>query len=227
MGLFTGLKAMKAVKQIKNGGKAKLSYAMVSMLIINLQDAKAKLPPEKFAAVEKQFMDFQKCDTLFEVDKEGYLELCNDVIKKFDAIAPYEKYSGGNELEFSMLMDDVRKEESKKKELIDKAFSDSFDVDEKFVKALLAECPMATRQDAVEFYNIVMVSKVRGKQVALKRFDNFVENKAKGSLQDAMMVVPYLCGSLYPCGVITQAESNDLGKKYSNKLIDMMIKSNQ
>lgn len=30
------------------------------------------------------------------------------IIKKFDAIAPYEKYSGGNEIEFSFMMDDIR-----------------------------------------------------------------------------------------------------------------------
>lgn len=68
MGLFSslsvGMRGTKAVNKIRNGGKAKISYAMVSMLIISLQEAKAKLTPDKYKAVEDLFMEFQKCSTI-------------------------------------------------------------------------------------------------------------------------------------------------------------------
>lgn len=221
MGLFTGIKAMKAAKKVKNGGKAKFSYAMISMLIVNLQDAKAKLPPEQYAAVEKQFMDFQKCDTLFEVDVNGYLELCDDVIKKFDAIAPYEKYSGGNELEFSILMDNKRKEENRKKEIVNDSLSESVKINEEFIKTVLAENPMASREDAIEFYKVVMEGKIKGKQAALKRFDTFVDDVAKRNPQNAMLIIPYFCGALNGGGIISKAESDDLSQKCFQKLFDI------
>ena len=37
-----------------------------------------------------------------------YLDTAVKIIKQFDEIAPYEKYSGGNEIEFSFLMAEIR-----------------------------------------------------------------------------------------------------------------------
>lgn len=108
MGVFSGIQAMKSVSKLKSGGTAKLSLAQVSNLIINLPDAQKKLSPAQFNSVYALFREFQKCKTKHEVDLSGYYAMAVDIIKKFDKIAPYEKYSGGNELEFSFLMDEIR-----------------------------------------------------------------------------------------------------------------------
>ena len=221
MGLFTGIKAMKAIQKIKNGGKAKLSYAMISSVIINLQDAKRKLSSEKYRAIENLYFDFQKCNTLFDVDTEGYLRLCEDVIKKFDAIAPYELYSGGSELEFSMLMDDIRKADRQKSETIHESIADSYEVDEEYIKSLLAGNPIATYEDAVDFYKVLVEAKINGKNAALRKFDAFVDQVAKRNPQNAMLIVPYFCGALYPNGIVSKEESNNLSQKYIQKLFDV------
>ena len=49
-----------------------------------------------------------------KMDLNGYYETATYIIKKFDVIAPYEKYSGGNELEFSFLMEEIRNDSDKK-----------------------------------------------------------------------------------------------------------------
>ena len=44
-----------------------------------------------------------------QIDIDGYYDTAIQIIKRFDAIAPYEKYSGGNELEYSFMMEELRK----------------------------------------------------------------------------------------------------------------------
>lgn len=227
MGLFSslsvGMRGTKAVNKIRNGGKAKISYAMVSMLIISLQEAKAKLTPDKYKAVEDLFMEFQKCSTTYEVGLEGYFELCKDVILKFDAIAPYELYSGGSELEFSFLMDDIRKGENEKhqfiKEVMHESLIDSYSIDENYISTLLEGNPMATREDAVDFYKVLIEAKINGKKSALDRFDSLVDKIAERNPQIAIFIVPYFCGALFPNGIISKEESTALSEKYIQKLL--------
>ena len=109
MGIFSSIKAMKAVEAMKHGGKAKISYAQIATLIINLMDAKKKFDSVTFNQIFSLYKEFQTCKTPFEVDLNGYYLMALDIIKKFDQIAPYEKYSGGSEMEFSFLMEKVRR----------------------------------------------------------------------------------------------------------------------
>ena len=114
MGLFDGFKAMKEVNKIKKGGKGNLSIAQITNLIINLPDAKAKLSSEEFNQIYNLFNELQKCNTKMELDKEEYYNTAADIITKFDKIAPYEKYGGGNELEYSFMMDEIHRNEENK-----------------------------------------------------------------------------------------------------------------
>ena len=229
MGLFTGIKAMNAVKKIKNGGTAKISYSMISMLLVNLPEAKAKLSTEEFKQVEKLFLDFKNANTLFEVDKDGYLALCEEVIKKYDRIAPYELYSGGNELEFSMMMDELRSEDTQKKERVKEAqrdVVDSFEVDESTIQTIMVNSPFLQREDAVEFYRVMVENSINGKTAALERFDRNAKKLIETDRQRAFFVVSFLCGLLEPTGIVTHDESNNLSKKYSDLIINAMTSNN-
>ena len=108
MGFFSDIKAIGTIQKIKNGGTAKLSISQITGLIINLADAKNNLPDSKYKQICALFDDLRTCNTKFEMNYEGYLQQAIDIIKRFDVIAPYEKYSGGNETEFSFLMDTIR-----------------------------------------------------------------------------------------------------------------------
>ncbi len=110
MGIFDGIKSLKAVNDIRNGNIASLSYGMLVNGLINLQDAQRKLSKEQFSRVYALYKDFKKCTTPIKMDQYSYIYHCKEIIGKFDEIAPYELYSGGNELEFSLMMDDLRKE---------------------------------------------------------------------------------------------------------------------
>ncbi len=108
MGLLSDIKAMKNVQRIKSGGKAKLSIAQITNMIVNMPDAQKNLSDIQFKAVYALYKELRECDTKMEMDINGYYATCIDIIKQFDVFAPYEKYSGGNELETSFLMSQIR-----------------------------------------------------------------------------------------------------------------------
>lgn len=98
MGMFGDIKAIKDLQKIKKGGTAKLSISQVTGLITNMMDARKNLSEEQFNGVYKLFNELRKCNTKIEMDKSEYSETAVDIIKRFDKIAPYIKYSGGNEI---------------------------------------------------------------------------------------------------------------------------------
>ncbi|MCI6956703.1 MAG: hypothetical protein SPI15_08945 [Candidatus Faecousia sp.] len=110
MGIISGIQAISGVQKIKNGGMAKLSISQVTSLIINLPDAQKNLSKEEYNRVYSLFSQMEKCTTKMLMNMDLYFDTVVKIIKKFDKIAPYEKYSGGNEIEFSFLMADIRGE---------------------------------------------------------------------------------------------------------------------
>ena len=111
MGFFSDAKAVFDVQRIKTGkGTAKLSISQIVNLLINLPDAQKKLSADEFNQVYILFKEMRKCKTKLLLNMDGYVDTAIKIIKEFDKIAPYEKYSGGNEIEFSFMMADIRGE---------------------------------------------------------------------------------------------------------------------
>ena len=108
MSFFSDIKAMKEVERIKSGGKALLTIAQITNMIVNLPDAQKNLSDSQFEAVYTLYKQLRKCNTKMEMDINDYYATCVDIIKCFDSLAPYEKYSGGNEVETSFLMREIR-----------------------------------------------------------------------------------------------------------------------
>ena len=103
MGFFSDIRAIKDVQKLKDGGKEKLSISQIAGLITNMYDASKNLDSDTYKKVYKLFTDLRKCNTKIEMDLEGYYKTAVDIIKRFDAIAPYEKYSGDVDLKYNDL----------------------------------------------------------------------------------------------------------------------------
>lgn len=114
MGLFSDIKAAKDVQKLKQGGQANLSISQVVNLITNMPDAQKNLSNKEFEQVYSLYKQMRKCSTKIPVNLDGYFDMALEIIQRFDSIAPYEKYSGGNEIEFSFLMDKIRGKDYKK-----------------------------------------------------------------------------------------------------------------
>lgn len=124
MGLFSDIKAVKDVQKLKQGGQANLSISQVVNLITNMPDAQKNLSNKEFEQVYSLYKQMRKCSTKIPVNLDGYFDMALEIIQRFDSIAPYEKYSGGNEIEFSFLMDKIRGKDYKKIQDLKKQISD-------------------------------------------------------------------------------------------------------
>ena len=228
MGLFDGLIAMKEVNKIKKGGKGKLSIAQITNLIINLPDAKNKLTNEEFNKVYNLFNEMQKCNTKMELDKNGYYNTATDIITKFDKIAPYEKFGGGNELEYSFLMDEIHKN----KNTIDirEQINDTLLPEEIEYANVIADSSkgMIMVEDANEFIKVLHTYSVNGKENALNEFKSLSEyliNK-NGEIK-ALSQVSYLLGVMNANQIITQDEMNNLSKEYQDTIMKLLMNKKQ
>lgn len=223
MGFIADIKAMKDVARIKSGGTAKLSMSQITCLITNMPDAQKHLSGPEFESVYALYKEFRKCNTKMEMDQYGYVDTAVKIIKKFDAIAPYEKYSGGNELEFSFMMDDIRGT-SNESEIFDmqKRKEIVFDEeDQKYMNYIVEQSfGQVNQDDAHEIMRVIHYYHEYGKTEALKEFDIVANKLIERTGLDALFKISFMSGLLYPNGVLTKEESDELGKKYSDVVME-------
>lgn len=69
MGLFSDLKAMNDLQQIKHGGVGKLSLSQITCFIVNMPDAKKNLSAKEYDSIYGLYKKLRKCTTK---DGNGY-----------------------------------------------------------------------------------------------------------------------------------------------------------
>lgn len=100
MGFIADIQAASAVQKIKDGkSMANLSIAQITVLIVNMQDAKKNLSKQKFEEVYAYYEELRKCVRKMPIDLYMYYELSSMIVLGFDSIAPYELYNGGSTFE--------------------------------------------------------------------------------------------------------------------------------
>ena len=154
------------------------------------------------------------------MDREGYLQQAIEIIKRFDAIAPYEKYSGGNETEFSFLMDDIR---SKNNSYV--SANNSFDNNEKelYAQQLVQQSnEMIDMEDARLFVKILLLFSKHEKNEVLDIFDAMVEAAiiSKYGAIPSIPIVSFFMGVLNANGIISQVELDTMSKEFVDKIIN-------
>lgn len=107
MGIFDDFRAVKNVQDIKKGKTAKLSVAQLACLLINLPDASKNLSAEQFKQVNSLYDEYRKFNTKVIMDMDSYLATSLKIVKSFNCIAFYGKYSGGNLQEYSFWMPEL------------------------------------------------------------------------------------------------------------------------
>lgn len=117
---------MNNIEKIMNGETAMLSVAQVVLTLVNMTDAKNNLSPNEFEKVYGLFCKYmtdQKMNELKEMNSDLYLETCEEIIKKFDVLVPFESYSGreSDDIEFTMFLEEIR-EEAEKERCMDKNY---------------------------------------------------------------------------------------------------------
>lgn len=108
--MFDTTKSLKAVRVIKDGGRADLSRSQIVNLIVNMMDAMKKLQREDFKAVEAVYDYYRKFKTKENMDFDRYCEICKEIITDLDKAAPYEIYCGDVDVE-RFILHEIRKGE--------------------------------------------------------------------------------------------------------------------
>ena len=104
MGLFSNIKVMPTFMKIRAGKKGYLSVSDIANAVINLNEAKMNLLEDEFIKIYSLYKELMLDNEKMILDLEGYLEIALNIIKRFDKIAPYEKYSGGTPNEVTELL---------------------------------------------------------------------------------------------------------------------------
>lgn len=225
MGIFADIKTIKEVNRIKSGGTAKLSLSQITSLITNMPDAKKNLSSEEFNAVYTLFKEFRKNNTKIEMDMNGYLNTAEKIIKRFDVIAPYEKYGGGNELEFSFMMEDMRSVPDTeisidKNNLEEIVFNNE---DKKYMNQIVEQSAgQLNLDDAQNMLRIIYHYHDYGKNAALNEFDILARKLIEDRDLYAVGTVSFMSGLLYPNGILTKEETDNLSKKYTDIALEKL-----
>ena len=214
MGLFSDLKAMNDLQQIKHGGVGKLSLSQITCFIVNMPDAKKNLSAKEYDAIYGLYKKLRKCTTKMAMDMKGYTDTAVEIIKMFDRIAPYEKYSGANEIEISFMMNEIcsEAEESIPAEMI---FDDE---DKKYMKYLMdGSSGILDRQGAEKLLMILKCNYDNGKTKALELLDRMALKMIEAEdLNTLAFKLPFMTETLVKNGVISKEEAITLNDKYND-----------
>ncbi|WP_298734561.1 hypothetical protein [uncultured Subdoligranulum sp.] len=239
MAIFEDLKAIFEIKKIKSGKVGKLSISQIVNLIINLQDAQKNLDREKYNDLQTLFYKFRKCNTKYPMNAEEYVSCCKKIICMFEKIAPYEKYSGGNEIETSFIMQDFRDSKSIKDSiqnflevLVDEHEnqSDSEEYIQYIVKNAkeLSEINISYK-NAKLFQGVLIANQLYGTDIALMYFNwllqYWVKNNTKtlDETENIIDTISFLCGVLAANKLVTIEESDDIRNKYCDAIIKIQL----
>ena len=214
MGLFSDLKAMNDLQRIKHGGVGKLSLSQITCFIVNMSDAKKNLSTKEYDSIYGLYKKLRKCTTKMAMDMKGYTDTAVEIIKMFDKIAPYEKYSGANEIEISFMMNEIRSEaeESIPAEMI---FDDE---DKKYMKYLMdGSSGILDRQGAEKLLMILKCNYEYGKIKALELLDRMALKMIEAEGLNALAFkLPFMTETLVKNGVISKEEAITLNNKYND-----------
>ncbi len=231
MGILSDIRAAKDVMRIKKGGLAKLSISQITGLIVNMPDAKKNLPADTFEKVYNLFKELRKCTTPMVVDFNGYIDNAIKIIKRFDAIAPYEKYSGGNELETSFMMEDIRQTAAPKQSSPSLLTIDSIILDEEdknYVEQIMkGSYTPVSKTDAETVVRIINLFHIAGKAPALSAIDTFIKGlieRDAAMKAPSIILIPFFMSVLNLNGVLGDQESTELSDKYSEMARQRQIK---
>lgn len=110
MSFVSDLFGMVNVQRIKNGGTARLSVCQITSLIVNMSEARQRLPDHNFNDVYALFKRLRKVKKKRRMDIYGYYDLSSKIILLYNNLAPFTLYSGNSPEDAAVLMKAIEEE---------------------------------------------------------------------------------------------------------------------
>ena len=223
MGILSDLIAIKDIQKLMRGEVASLSVSQITGTIINLPQAEKNLNKEQFDKVYSLFKELRRDKLKKRMVLEGYYNIAMDIIKKFEEVAPYEKYSGINEHDFTILM-----QQMKSKSVKNKLEEDYADEEAEYVNYIVDNSNGIISEDtAKKITKIIKKYTDEGKEKALQEFDLLVNNLIKSNDSfNAIAKMSFLAGLLNKNGVISDIEMKELTEKYQQTILNFIMNAN-
>ena len=228
------------IQKIQNGESALLSVADITLITTNMTDAKNNLSSKDYTSVFKLFSKLLEVDEKIEMNSEKYLETAVEIIKLFDKKAPFIEYSGGDKKEYSLLLEDIYREE-KNKEMV-RGFKDQGATEENIKK--LRKLPFEKLVEisdekynqqqknalndleyshAKEFLELLKSYEELGKKIFLEKYDSLVHKIVKKKIQEdplnklnVSLVIHRLNEVLFDSNILIEFEDYNMNQHYNN-----------
>lgn len=220
MGIFNDIIAVINIQKLKTGKIVPLSVSQIAGVLINLPDAQKKLSVEQFNEIYSLFKELRKCKDKKRMTLEGYYNTAINIIKKFNVIAPYENYSGGDIEEIALLMEEINAKTFVNEENF------SYTSEElKYANYIVSNSKgMVSDEEVKEFIKIIRSYMEEGKEKALERFDLLVESLINsGDLFKATTQMSFYLGILNSNEIISEIEMKNLINKYQQDIDKLLI----
>ena len=111
MGLFGNMLVAMELRKLNGGRTAMLSTAQITRMITNMPDAQKNLSQEEFEQVYILFQKLSSDTVKKKMDLDGYYDEACRIIRLFDALAPYEKYTDGDPIKIMIMLLQLEKED--------------------------------------------------------------------------------------------------------------------
>ena len=220
MGFLADLKAISNVQKIKMGGSEKLSVSQITGLIVNMMDARTNLPPQEFYKIAALFDQLRKDKTKKTMNYSAYLRAASDVIMRFDSIAPYEKYCGGDSSECFALLEAIRKDEKKSSDV------KTGEAEKQYALQLVEQSNgVITIDDAIKFVQILAMKQGYSTDVIIDAFDDFtgVIVNQYGEIS-SVAKVSFFLGVLNANGIINDIEMEEMRESFVKAIMSRLAK---
>ena len=220
VGLFSDIKAIGSIQKIKRGGCANLSVSQITGVLINLTDARRNLRYREFSEIYQLFNELRANKTKKKMNHESYVLQAIEIIKQFDNIAPYEKYSGGDSFETAMFMESIRSEEIEQEFIQDEIAIN--EEKELYITQMVQQSNgIISLEDAQQFMSVLNVFIESGKEETLNAFKVFSNNIIKkGDALSSLTKIPFFMGILNVNEIITQSELEKMREKFAKEFVE-------
>ncbi len=108
--MFAGASAATSMMMLQKGEKAKFNNATICILVIDMYYAKKNLSKEDYKRMKKIYAEVQKEKDKELVDYDGFVQKAVEVVKRFEEVAPYEKYCGDEPDAYGPILEALRNE---------------------------------------------------------------------------------------------------------------------
>ena len=171
MGILSDYQAIFEIGKLRKGKQAKLSLSQIVCIITNMSEAKSNLSRKQFDEVYALFKDYRKRTIKMYIDPDEFVDIAVRIIRDFDKLAPYEKYSGRNGEALSLMMRDLREENSDDIENELHAVVDMYsNSNDEYINYIIANSDGVTKDQAKAFVGVLITNEIHGKEEAVRRF---------------------------------------------------------